>query len=190
MAENYPYAVVRDLPEQISWGWEPVDVQDNSTLPGPQGYPAHIAELMMCARSPRQALAWISSGGNGDEAMLNRAMAAYDWKGRSDDQVGGVAGWLANWPAGYWEQQHRYSDYEQGKPVARFRFVGEQGRVYSWVRVRRNMGCWLVSVSQPQVHAEDVVEHAQPRSIPEQIQDNPDVQQESEGLYILWEAQD
>lgn len=187
----YPTAVVRDIPEQSTWGWEPVDVMDDSPLPGPQGYPAGLAQRMICARSPNQALAWISTGGLGDEGLLNRAMGAYDWKGRKSGQVEGTLNWLANWPRGYWEQQVEYRIYDNSRAIPRYRFVSETGQPYAWVRLSKNQGCWFVRQSAPKVYAEDMPTptspiHPQPGA---SVRDISDENLEQQGqLQILWEA--
>lgn len=178
-------ATVRELPPEFSWGWESIDIQDNHALAGPGGYPAEISERMICPRSPGQALAWMSSAGDGDESLINRALSAYDWRNGRNSQVGEIVDLIEQWPQGHWEQQYYYPEYETPRPVGRYRYVSISGEVYTWVRTVRVLGCWSVLISPPKAPQEQPWHGSQGS----QTQQLPENTQQSGNLYILWESE-
>lgn len=179
----YPAATVRELP-QTTWGWENIYPQDTTSPPGPLGYPAAIAPTLACARTPDQALAWLSgAGGTKDDYLLNRALAAYDWAGQADGAVDARAQWLLAWPQGNWQQQVGYDAYNQNTAVQRYRFITQDEDVYTWVRAQRTMGCWTLRYSAPQHNTDEPAYTAPTESVQGQV--------EREGnLEILWESSD
>lgn len=181
----YMPATVRDLPPELLWGWEGIDIRDNNTLPGPGGYPMEIAGKMMCPRSPEQALAWISSaGGTQDESLINRALSAYDWRNGKDSEVENIVDLVIQWPTGVWEQQYHYPEYNSPRPVGRYRYISDTDHVYVWVRAVKVLGCWAVSLSPPQDPVEPETEGGRDWN----EYDLPEQTQQDGNLYILWEA--
>lgn len=176
-------AWVRELPEDyvpppppVEWGWTALDI--------PMDGPATDPVRGQCARSPEQALAWIMGPAHSqNEAVVNRALSAYDWRGHTSKSSEGLITWIAAWPAGNWEQQTGWSQ-EGERQVRRYRYVTGEGAIQTWVRATKTQGCWLLKPAPPREQAPNPEPNIEP-TLEGQNEQRPE---DPPNLEILWEA--
>lgn len=177
-------AWVRELPEDyvpapppVEWGWTALEI--------PYDMPPSDPVAGMCARTPEQALSWMMGPAySQDETILNRAVTAYDWRGKTATTAEPIITWMANWPAGGWEQQTAW-EAEGERYVQRYRYVTGEGQIQTWVRAFKTHGCWFLRPSPPKEPEPIAPYENAPASTPQAPQE---AVQESGNLQILWEA--